>query len=61
MSNLDETQREAAAVIERLLDAARAGELEADTPQGRRLLRRMEGSAAAWGALLVTQVEAARR
>ncbi len=47
MSDPDETPQEAAAVLERLLEAVVAGELEADTPQARRLLRRMEGAAAA--------------
>lgn len=39
---------EAAAALRRLLMAVEAGELDADTPQARRLLRRLEGAVAAW-------------
>jgi hypothetical protein len=39
---------EAAAAIKRLLDAVDRGEIEADTPQARRLVRRLEGAFAAW-------------
>ena len=39
---------EAGEVLSRLLAAVEAGELDADTPQARRLLRRLEGAVAAW-------------
>lgn len=39
---------EAAAILSRLLAAVEAGEIEADTPQARRLLRRLEGAVGAW-------------
>jgi hypothetical protein len=39
---------DAAAALRRLLEAVDAGEIEADTPQARRLLRRLEGAQAAW-------------
>lgn len=39
---------EAGAVLRRLLAVVEAGELDADTPQARRLLRRLEGAVAAW-------------
>jgi hypothetical protein len=38
----------AANVIRRLLAAVEEGEIEADTPQARRLLRRLEGAVGAW-------------
>jgi hypothetical protein len=41
-------ENEAAEVLRRLLEAIDRGELSADTPQERRLLRRIEGAAAAW-------------
>jgi hypothetical protein len=43
-------RREAAAAIRRLLDAVERGEISADSPQERRMLRRLEGAAAAWTA-----------
>ncbi|MBA2725310.1 MAG: hypothetical protein H0U53_04910 [Actinobacteria bacterium] len=39
--------RDAATLLRRLIDAALSGELEAESSQGRRLLRRLEGAAAA--------------
>ena len=41
---------EAAQLARRLLDAVERGDLEADTPAGRRLVRRIEGATAAWEA-----------
>jgi len=40
-------RRELAALLRRLFDAVERGELDADTPQGRRLLTYLEGAAAA--------------
>ena len=40
----------AAEVLSRLLAAVEAGEIEADTPQARRLVRRIEGAQGAWEA-----------
>jgi hypothetical protein len=40
---------EAAEALRRLLKAVDVGEIEADTPQARRLLRRLEGAVGAWG------------
>jgi hypothetical protein len=42
---------EAAAVLRRLLEAVEAGEVEADTPRARVLLRRLEGVLAGWALL----------
>lgn len=47
MARGDEVQREAAAVLRRILDAVGRGELDAETPQARRLARRMEGATGA--------------
>jgi len=45
----DDTTRAAAAqAVEALLGAVERGEIEADTPQARRLARRLEGAVAAW-------------
>jgi hypothetical protein len=41
-------QAEAAEALKRLLEAVEGGEIDADTPQARRLLRRLEGAVAAW-------------
>jgi hypothetical protein len=38
----------AAMILRRLLEAVEAGEIEADTPQARRLVRRLEGALGAW-------------
>ena len=46
MTNRD--RQEATAVVRRLLATVERGEIEADTPAARRLLRRLEGAAAAW-------------
>lgn len=54
-----QTQREAAAVLERLVGAVRAGELHADSSQARRLLRRIEGAIGAWNPALLDDVESA--
>ena len=43
------TVTDAAEVLRRILAAVEAGEIEADTPQARRLVRRIEGAQAAWG------------
>ncbi len=40
--------REAAEGLRRLLAAVEAGEIDAETPQARRLVRRLEGAVAAW-------------
>lgn len=39
---------EAAEAIRRLVEVVERGEVEADSPQARRLLRRFEGAFAAW-------------
>jgi hypothetical protein len=41
---------DAAEVLSRLLAAVEAREIEADTPQARRLVRRIEGAQGAWEA-----------
>jgi len=43
-----ETVTEAAAALRALLATVERGEIDADTPQARRLLRRLEGALAAW-------------
>ena len=43
-------RQEAAALVRRLLAAVEQGEIEADSPTARRLLRRLEGAVAAWEA-----------
>jgi len=48
---------EAAEALAALLRAVEAGELSADTPQARRLLRRIEGAAAVLAAETGTVVE----
>jgi hypothetical protein len=40
---------DAADALSRLLAAVEAGEIEADSPQARRLVRRLEWAQAAWG------------
>lgn len=40
-------RRDASRLLHRLVDAAEHGEVEADTPSARRLLRRLEGAASA--------------
>jgi hypothetical protein len=43
------TSEEAAEITRRLLQMIDDGEIDADTPQARRMVRRMEGAVAAWG------------
>jgi hypothetical protein len=43
-------RQDAAQLARRILDSVERGELEAETPAARRLLRRLEGAAAAWAA-----------
>ncbi len=45
---IDSAEAEAAAVICRLMEQVAVGEIEADTPQARRIVRRLEGAVAAW-------------
>lgn len=47
-STADITQ--AVEVVRAILQAVERGEIEAETPQARRLLRRLEGAVAAWDA-----------
>jgi hypothetical protein len=42
-------ERAAAGMIREILEAVDRGELEATTPQAKRLLRRLEGAAVAFG------------
>lgn len=42
--NRDEARRDAAQALRRLLNAVEAGELEADSPQAKALLRRLQGA-----------------
>ena len=39
-----EARRDAAQALRRILDAVEAGELEADSPQAKALLRRLQGA-----------------
>ena len=48
-------RQDGAELADRILTAVESDELEADSPAGRRLLRRLEGAVAAW------QAEAAPR
>jgi hypothetical protein len=48
MSDQRSVLAEAAALLRRLIAAVHEGELEANSSQGRRLLRRLEGAAAAF-------------
>lgn len=41
-------RQEAAATVRRLLAAVECGGIDADSPAARRLIRRLEGAAAAW-------------
>lgn len=43
----DEARRDAAQALRRLLNAVEAGELEADSPQAKALLRRLQGAVTA--------------
>jgi hypothetical protein len=53
--------QEAAQLARRILDAVERGELDADSPAARRLVRRLEGAAAAWEAEAVSSKRSVRK
>ena len=55
------TSAEAVEIIRRLLGMIDDGEIDADTPQARRMVRRLEGAEGAWEADWTREVRAPSR